>query len=115
MSVGIDIIEISRIRKAIESRGKRFLKRVYSDQEIAYCSKKVNPYPSYAVRFAAKEAYIKAMGGLYGLHVRDIEVSNLESGRPFLIIQGKADTALQLSLSHCHAYAVAIVAPGGRL
>jgi|MTBAKSStandDraft_2_1061841.scaffolds.fasta_scaffold00739_5 holo-[acyl-carrier protein] synthase len=115
MSVGVDIIEIDRIKKAIEKRGERFLKRVYSAQEIAYCSRKVNPYPSYAVRFAAKESYIKAMGGLHGRRLAQIEVSRQENGQPYFIVNGKRDRRLHLSLSHCHAYAVAIASPGRSL
>ncbi|MBN2726388.1 holo-ACP synthase [Candidatus Mcinerneyibacteriota bacterium] len=112
MSVGVDIIEIDRIKHAIEKRGERFLKRIYSDREIAYCSSKVNPYPSYAVRFAAKESYIKAKGGLHGKCLAQIEVSRQENGQPYFIVNGKRERRLHLSLSHCHAYAVAIASPG---
>ena len=60
--IGIDIVRTKCTKKGIEKWGKRFLERVYTENEISYCYKKPSPYLSLAVRFAAKEAFIKAMG-----------------------------------------------------
>ena len=108
--IGVDIIEISRIEEAIKKRGARFLKRVYSDGEIEYCSDKIDPYPSYAARFAAKEAYIKYAGGLKGISVRDIEVVNDAAGKPHINVKGRRVESIFLSLSHSRENAVAVVA-----
>lgn len=83
---GTDIIEIARIRESIEDTGGAFLKRVYTEKEIAYCeSKKKMKYQHYAARFAAKEAVFKAISGFfekYEITWKDIEITNDENGRP---------------------------------
>lgn len=108
MNIGIDIIEIVRIREAIDRFGTAFLDRVYSSREIAYCSGFSDPYPSYAARFAAKEAYIKYRGGLSGINVNQIEIVNNESGKPWLYVLGKPEQ-VSVSLSHSRNNAVAVV------
>ncbi|MCX8128910.1 MAG: holo-ACP synthase [Clostridia bacterium] len=117
---GVDIIEIQRIRKSIESTGGAFKGRVYTDREILYCeSRKVVKYQSYAARFAAKEAVSKAFGtGIgKGIELKDIEILNDDYGKPYVILKGKArqiynelgGQEISLSISHCHEYAVAYV------
>ena len=110
--IGIDIVEIDRIRTVIEKRGEKFLKRVFSDFEIEYCASKKYPYPSYAARFAAKEAYIKFAGMQGGLKFNRIEVVNGENGKPVMRINGYFDDSLHVSLSHSRKNAVAVVAGG---
>ena len=96
--------------------GRRFLDRVFTLGEIEYCFRKSEPYTSLAVRFAAKEAFIKA-AGVGRLPFRDIEVVNLESGQPVIRNEGKLKRALEgtgisrvhLSLSHEREYGVAFV------
>ena len=117
---GIDIIEISRIRTAIENRGDKFKERVFTENEIRYCESKNNAsYQSYAVRFAAKEAASKALG--YGIGVgidwKDIEILNNKNEKPFIVLTGNAlirysemsGRSISVSLSHCRSYAVAQV------
>ena len=114
-AVGIDIIEIDRIRQVVERWGQRFLRRVYTDGEIQYCRGRA---PQLAARFAAKEAVMKALGmGRYGVGWRDIEVVRRRGGQPSFRLQGRALGVAQrlsvngiaLSLSHSREYAVASV------
>jgi len=64
--IGTDIVDVGRIRKAVERWGDRFLKRVFTEAEVVYCLAKANPYPHLAARFAAKEAVMKALSSLWG-------------------------------------------------
>jgi len=105
MEIGIDIIEVKRIAKLI--RNKSFLKRVFTDQEIEYCSKKVNKAEHYAVRFATKEAVWKALG-MGGISLKHISVKNLPSGKPEALIKGKIRKDIAISLSHTENYAAAV-------
>lgn len=114
---GIDIINIDRVRAVVKKWGERFLKKVYTKHEISYCYKRNNPYPSLAVRFAAKEALIKAMAAAIPISFADIEVVNTEAGKPFFVFSEKINahfkkhniTAAHLSISHDHEYGVASV------
>jgi holo-[acyl-carrier protein] synthase len=115
--IGIDIVRIERIRKAVEKWGQKFLKRVFTEDEISYCSAKRTPYLSLAVRFAAKEALIKALGSGIPFCLTNIEVVNTASGQPFLKINGRLEdqfkskliTKTHLSLSHENEYGIACV------
>ena len=92
VGTGIDIAEVPRIRKAIDRFGDRFLQRIYTPSEIAYCDSKANRFERYAARYAAKEAAMKALGTgwNHGIRWRDCEVTRLPSGRPTLTFHGKA-------------------------
>jgi holo-[acyl-carrier protein] synthase len=116
--VGVDIVEIERIKKAVQKHGKNFLKKVYTPSEILYCQLlKSYRYPELAVRFAAKEAYSKAIGtGIRGLGRRnrgvswlDIEVVNDKRGKPLLALKGKVNKKVHVSLSHGRDQAIAFV------
>jgi holo-[acyl-carrier protein] synthase len=116
--IGIDIIEIDRIKEAAEKYGDSFLEKIFTAREIKYCrNHKAVKYPELAVRFAAKEAYAKAIGtGIkgfgrnnHGIHWKDIEVVNDSHGKPLLSIKGKKSNKVQVSLSHSRDYAVASV------
>lgn len=118
ISCGTDIIEIPRIRQAIEDMGENFLQRVFTKKEIAYCeSKKAQKYQHYAARFAAKEAGFKAISCLlddkFSISWKDIEVENTSQGRPSLNITKinglEKIECIDVSLSHCKEYAVANV------
>jgi len=115
--IGIDIVEVYRIREALE-RTPRFIDRVFTDREIEYCrSKGVKQFESFAGRYAAKEAMFKALGtGWRGeLAWKDIEILSDELGAPVLEYSGEVAmhlTALgckdiHLSISHTENYAVA--------
>ena len=120
IAVGVDIIEIGRVAQALERWGQRFLERVYTPGEIAYCRGRAN---SLAARFAAKEAVMKALGtGLRGVAWREVEVVRLRGGAPTIVLHGRASKRAQaigidelaVSLSHSREYAVAsVVGRGG--
>jgi holo-[acyl-carrier protein] synthase len=92
LGTGIDLAEVDRIRDAIGRHGDRFVRRIYTEAEIAYVERKANRFERYAGRFAAKEAGMKAIGTGWkrGVSWQDFEVSNLPSGRPTLRLRGEA-------------------------
>ncbi len=92
VGLGVDIAEVDRVRDAIGRQGERFLKRLYTEKERAYCEKFKNKYERYAGRFAVKEATMKALGTGWSRGVRwvDIEVVRELSGKPTLELRGEA-------------------------
>jgi holo-[acyl-carrier protein] synthase len=93
VGTGIDMVEIERVARSIERYGTRFLERVYTAGEIAYCQRKRrNAAESFAARFAAKEAAAKALGtGIgFGVTWREMEVGREPAGRPVLLLHGRA-------------------------
>ena len=115
LTTGVDIIEISRVSQVLERYGQRFLNRVYTPGEIAYCRERP---ANLAARFAAKEATMKALGtGIRGVGWKDIEVVNLKSGAPAIKLHSRGKQRAQqlavqeisVSLSHSRDYAVAFV------
>ena len=106
MEIGLDIVEVRRIRRVIR-RTPAFLSRVFSEGEIAYCRAKKDPWPHYAVRFAAKEAVWKALGR-DAVALRDISVERDSRGKPGVLIKGRRARGLKLSLTHGEDYAVAV-------
>ncbi|MDY6917441.1 MAG: holo-ACP synthase [Chloroflexota bacterium] len=117
-SVGVDIVEIERIGDAIARWGERFLRRVYTEAELDICRDRV---PALAVRFAAKEAVMKALGtGTNGVAWRDVEVLSNSDGKPLVRLYGGARSKagelglvdIDISLSHSREYAVASVVGG---
>jgi len=119
VGTGVDIAETSRIDRVFERHGDRFSKRVYTPEEIAYCEKFKNKAERYAARFAAKEAAFKALGTGWGngVHWLDVEVIHLPSGKPELVLTGRAlevarelgVTRASVSISHSDRYVVAQV------
>lgn len=114
--VGIDIVEISRIRRSIEDYGDLFTDKVFTVEEKAYCSEKPFPYQHFAARFAAKEAFSKATGTGWddSFSWQEVEVVNEASGRPNLRLSGLAldnfgKKKVFLSLSHSGDYVTAVV------
>lgn len=118
MESGIDLIEVSRIEALIARHGDRFLKRIFTEHELAYCRGQA---PQLAARFAAKEAVSKALGvGIQhrdGVYWRDIEIVSGERGKPNVQLFGRAaQRAAQIgvhtfaiSLSHTREHAIAMV------
>jgi holo-[acyl-carrier protein] synthase len=92
VGMGVDLAEVGRIRAAIERRGDRFLQRVYTAKERAYCERSINMYERYAGRFAAKEATMKALGTGWrrGVKWLDLEVVRQPGGRPTMALHGEA-------------------------
>jgi holo-[acyl-carrier-protein] synthase len=102
--IGIDIVDIARMAKAIERYGDRFLEKVFTAEEIKYMKGKRRIGETMAGHFAAKEAFIKAMGK--SLPWKDMEVRH-EEERPYIMFQGKRYD--NVSISHEHTYAVSVV------
>jgi holo-[acyl-carrier protein] synthase len=119
LGTGIDIAEVPRIAAAIERFGDRFLRRVFTENEIRYCDSKANRIERYAARFAAKEAALKAIGTGWkgGVAWTDVEVRRQPGGRPTIAFTGKAAEfaarlgvqRASLSLSHTKDQAIASV------
>ncbi len=117
MRCGTDIVNVARVRESIEKLGEKFIKRVYTDEEINYCeSRRMCKFESYAARFAAKEAVYKAISpakeseGVF----TEVEVRNEENGRPYIILHGELKKIIngkniEVSLSHEKEYAIATV------
>jgi len=115
LGIGIDIIEVARIKASHEKFGERFANRILLPDEIAYCLSHKSPAPFLAARFAAKEAISKAFGTGIGaaLGWRDMEICRKESGEPFVVLHGKGKELFEsrkarrllVSLSHTENYA----------
>lgn len=114
---GIDIIEISRIKNAVIRWKDSFLRRIFTENEINYSQAKKFSYQHLAARFAAKEAVLKAIGdsSIHRINLREVEVLNNESGKPFIRLSGEAKKIKEkkkisdiiISMSHTHKLAVA--------
>ena len=113
--IGVDIVEIARLEKAIARHGEAFLKRIYTDSEIKLYRKKL---PSLAARFAAKEAVIKALGKpTKVISLKEIEILSSPGGQPIVNLYGKTQQQVQgmglgnlaVTISHSKEYAVAFV------
>jgi len=120
IGLGTDLIEIERIAHSVEWYGEAFLRRIFTDGEIAYCQrKKKNPEESFAARFAAKEAGAKALGtGISrGVSWLEFEVQRLPGQRPELYLSGRAEEIakalgirrMSLSLAHSRGLSIAVV------
>ena len=119
VGTGIDLIEVSRIARSMERYGERFLQRVFTEAEIAYCLTRAGAAESFAARFAAKEAGAKALGtGIqHGVTWKELEVRRQPGQRPTLHLSGRASTIagqmgvnrVSLSLTHTATLAMATV------
>lgn len=115
INCGTDIIEVDRIKTAIENLGEKFIEEVYTKKEVLYCeSKNVMKYQHFAARFAGKEAVFKAASNLlkskYDLTWTDIEILNNSEGRPYVYLNKdkiKQNVQIDISLSHIAQYAIA--------
>lgn len=121
LSNGVDIIEISRVRRVYERHPERFLRHVFTDQEVAYCRGRL---PEPAVRFAGKEAISKTLGtGLRGIRWREMEILPDRRGKPLVFLHGGAQeraaaihlTRWAVSLTHGRDLALAFVVASGDL
>ncbi len=119
VGLGTDLAEIARIERSIERHGQRFIERIYTPDEIAYCKRKKSSGESFAARFAAKEAAAKALGtGIsHGVSWHEFEVRRAPSGKPSLHLSGRAAelaaalgvTRASISLTHTGTLAMAVV------
>jgi holo-[acyl-carrier protein] synthase len=119
IGAGVDIIEIARLRNALERLKDRFIQRVFTPEEQQFCNQHRDPAPHYAARFAAKEAMFKALGTGWakGVTWQDVEVLRQQKEAPTLRLHGEAQrlsqlmgaTRIHLSLSHSEHSAIAMV------
>jgi holo-[acyl-carrier protein] synthase len=119
IGIGIDVIQIDRVAHMLESHGERFTAKIYTDAEVARCSRRRNKAQEYAARWAGKEAMMKALGTGWrrGVRFKDIENYNLPTGKPMIRLHGRAReiadelgaTMMHISISHERDYAVAFV------
>ena len=116
LGIGVDVVDVDRMKDVLEKQGKVFLDKVFSDMEVTYCKTRKKPYIHFGARFAAKEAVAKAMrtGWSGAFHWRDIEVVNDQSGAPHILLSRDVAKALEqcsvhLSLSHTDNTIVAFV------
>ncbi len=117
--IGTDIVEVERLERATQRHGRQFLDRLFTPAEIDYCESQRRRFESYAARFAAKEAFLKALGtgGRDGISWQEIEVVRGPRGRPDLAVKGHALQAARrlgvgrmfLSLSHTREMATAVI------
>jgi len=118
--IGMDVVDISRVKKLLNNN-KKFINRIFSTKEIKYCESKLNKVASYSKRFAAKEAFVKALGvGISkGISFNEISINNKNDGAPFIELLGKTKLIVKnltkkknkiyLSLSDEKKYALAMV------
>jgi len=118
--VGIDVVDVARIRALLADKGERVLERLLTEEERRYCARKSRPEQHIAVRVAAKEAVFKALSGsasARGIGWREIEVRTDDDGRPRLLLHGRAEQRAAelrvnhhwLSLTHGDTVAAAVV------
>jgi len=108
LGTGVDIIEIDRIKQAIDRWGDHFLHHVFHKEEIAYARKHKFPMQHFAARFAAKEAVFKAIGNMKDLAWKDMKILNDRYGRPHVVFKRKGfRKKILISISHTKNYAVA--------
>jgi holo-[acyl-carrier protein] synthase len=125
VGVGIDLCPVDRMQRAVERHGERFLARIFTEQEVAFCMQRVRPWEGLAGRFAAKEATSKALGAPRGIGWHDVEVLPARPGEagPQVVLRGKADEvartrgvrSMEISITHAGgmAAAVAVASTGG--
>ena len=116
IGIGIDIIEIDRVKKSVDEFGEHFLNKIYTPLELKYCLSKSNKYQHLAARFAAKEAIYKALSTSWikDLSWQDMEIINAPNGMPTVKLKGNlenflsADQNLKISMSHSRDYVACV-------
>ncbi|MFQ6116532.1 MAG: holo-ACP synthase [bacterium] len=116
LGIGVDLVDVGRMERILRNWGQKFTSRIFTENEIDFCSQRVTAAECYAARFAAKEALAKALGQGWSEHFKwtDVEVTREVSGQPSFIIDGKTKRLVDkkrvvLSISHTRSQAVAMV------
>ena len=108
-NVGTDIVEINRIRRLIDKYKSKFIDRIFSESEIAYCTDKKDPSIHFAGKFSAKEAVKKALSNQYKdtfFSFKEISIINNDKGKPFISIDNIDPRFIDISISHTNNYAI---------
>ncbi|MEX1046725.1 MAG: holo-ACP synthase [Actinomycetota bacterium] len=121
VSIGVDVCDIGRMERAL-ARHVTMPRRVFTPEEVAYCETRARPAESYAGRFAAREAVIKALGGYMGKKWQDISITRAPSGEPAILLSGNAKKRAEalgierflISFSHERTMAMAFAVGVGR-
>jgi holo-[acyl-carrier protein] synthase len=116
IGIGVDIIEIHRVKKSVEKYGDHFLKKIYTKKELDYCLSKADKYQHLAARFAAKEAVYKALSSGWNKNIgwKNIEITNEPNGMPIVTLNGEVKTflssqkSLKISISHSQDYVACV-------
>jgi holo-[acyl-carrier protein] synthase len=116
IGIGIDIIEIDRIKNSVDRYGDQFLNKIFTKNEIAYCLNKADKYQHLAARFAAKEAIYKALASGWDKSIgwQNIEIKNELNGLPYAVLNGEiksflsGDKGLRISLTHSRDYVASV-------
>jgi len=113
--VGIDIVDVSRFRRAIDTWGIHLLERIFTKEELEYSRSKIHQAQHFAARFAVKEAVVKAMasGKVKGFRWKDVEVRNDETGKPHVVLYGQfakiaQNKRIHISISHTEQTVAAV-------
>jgi len=112
LGIGTDLIELGRFREVLDRHGSRFLEKLFTDRERAYCGRYRDPLPHYAGRFCAKEALVKALGGWHSGSWLDFEILSEVSGKPVVVLSESLQEIvgqgrLLVTISHSRDYAQA--------
>ncbi len=114
VGTGIDIVEVSRLKKIFDRFGYKFVERLFTSSEIEYCFSQANPFIHLAGRFAAKEAVAKSLGARPAFYFKRIEILNKETGEPYVRLSGEVKKVYEerecdalISISHTDNYATA--------
>jgi holo-[acyl-carrier protein] synthase len=116
IGIGIDIIEIDRVKESVDKYGEHFLQKIYTEKELNYCLNKTDKYQHLAARFAAKEAVYKALSSGWNENIgwKNIEITNLPNGMPVVTLNGDVKNFLtnqknlKISISHSRDYVAAV-------
>ena len=102
--IGTDIVNIKRMDRLLKKKGMKLKNKIFSRKEISYCENKKNSSSFYAKRFAAKEAFSKALGtGIRkGINLKDIEISNNKYGKPYILLKNSTSNYLKNRLKNSH-------------
>lgn len=123
LGIGTDIVSVKRIEQALETSGRQFLEKIFTNVELEYCETQTHKIEHFAGKFAAKEAFLKALGfGLGEIGLKMIEIKNENNGKPIIFLHDKAERVkvdrkinkIFVSISHCREYATATVIVEGK-
>ena len=112
ISIGTDIVKVSRIKDLLTTKEEKFLNKVFTEEEISYCNSHSNPEIHFSGKYAAKEAVKKALLSndlIEQISLKDIKILNRDNKVPYIVIDNLMDLNYNVSISHEEEYAIAFV------